>query len=197
MVPEVGIEPTNLWFFRPALWPHIWATQAYLEIPLRVERRIEVLQTIALPIWLWDQVSRHFTSNGLMRSVPDEPPWCQGLLLTARDLVFGVIDFGLYYTLLTNLYFVRFGTQRRSRTYVKGLEDPCTIRYTSRAYKGILVKTNLKYLNWECKPKSRFILNILVLLPHSSDIKRAALHIGYLLTSCCGPVVATKCYHSS
>ena len=25
------------------------------------------------------------------------------------------------------------GTQRRSRTYVKGLEDPCTIRYTSRA----------------------------------------------------------------
>lgn len=26
------------------------------------------------------------------------------------------------------------GTQRRSRTYVKGLEDPCTIRYTSRAY---------------------------------------------------------------
>ena len=28
------------------------------------------------------------------------------------------------------------GTQRRSRTYVKGLEDPCTIRYTSRAYGG-------------------------------------------------------------
>ena len=45
----------------------------HMEIPLRVERRIEVLQTIALPIWLWDQVSRHFTSNGLMRSVPDEP----------------------------------------------------------------------------------------------------------------------------
>ena len=72
-----------------------------------------------------------------MHSVPDEPPWCQGLLLTARDLVFGVIDFGLYYTLLTNLRFVRFGTQRRSRTYVKGLEDPCTIRYTNRAYVGL------------------------------------------------------------
>ena len=26
------------------------------------------------------------------------------------------------------------GTQSRSRTYVKGLEDPCTIRYTIRAY---------------------------------------------------------------
>ena len=70
-----------------------------------------------LTIWLWDQVSRHFTSNGLMHSVPDEPPWCQGLLLTARDLVFGVIDFGLYYTLLTNLYFVRFGTRGRIQTY--------------------------------------------------------------------------------
>ena len=40
-----------------------------------------------------------------------------GLLLTARDLVFGVIDFGLYYTLLTNLYFVRFGTRGRIQTY--------------------------------------------------------------------------------
>ena len=30
LVPAVGVEPTNLWFFRPALWPHIWATQAYI-----------------------------------------------------------------------------------------------------------------------------------------------------------------------
>ena len=30
--------------------------RSILEIPLRVERRIEVLQTIALPIWLWDQM---------------------------------------------------------------------------------------------------------------------------------------------
>ena len=30
-------------------------------------------------------------------------PRCQGLLLTARDLAFGVINFRLYYTLLTEL----------------------------------------------------------------------------------------------
>ena len=29
LVSEVGVEPTNLWFFRPALWPRIWATQTY------------------------------------------------------------------------------------------------------------------------------------------------------------------------
>ena len=35
---------------------------------------------------------------------------------------------------LTNLAMGSDGTQRRSRTYVKGLEDPCTIHYTNRAY---------------------------------------------------------------
>ena len=51
-----------------------------------------------------------------MRSVPDEPPWCQGLLLTARDLVFGVIDFGLYYALLTRLRLSCFGGEGGIRT---------------------------------------------------------------------------------
>ena len=37
----------------------------------------------------------------MVRNVPDEPHWRQGLLLTAYDLVFGVINFRLYYTLLT------------------------------------------------------------------------------------------------
>ena len=41
---------------------------------------------------------------------------CQGLLLTARDLVFGVIDFGLYYALLTRLRLSCFGAGDRDRT---------------------------------------------------------------------------------
>lgn len=41
------------------------------------------------------------------------PPRCQGLLLTARDLVFGVIDFGLYYALLIQLYILYVGASSR------------------------------------------------------------------------------------
>ena len=44
-----------------------------------------------------------YTTPAYFRNVPDEPHWRQGLLLTAYDLVFGVINFRLYYTLLTEL----------------------------------------------------------------------------------------------
>ena len=39
------------------------------------------------------------------------PLECQGLLLTSRDLVFGIIYFGLYYALLTWLYIPRVGAE--------------------------------------------------------------------------------------
>ena len=39
------------------------------------------------------------------------------------------------------------GTQCRSRTYVKGLEDPCTIRYTNRAYWRREWGSNPRYLS--------------------------------------------------
>ena len=55
---------------------------------------------------------------------------------------------------LTSWLVYHIGTQSRSRTYVKGLEDPCTIRYTIRALWWDPSDLNWDYLVYETSART-------------------------------------------
>lgn len=106
-------------------------------------------------IWTRDllhgkQTFYHWTTHTFAMLLMN-PPRCQGLLLTARDLVFGVIDFRLYYASLIQLYILYVGAPSRIWTDDLLITNQLLYRWAIRAGEREFFRLFLAATKWLVK----------------------------------------------